>query len=157
MLTRLLVKKYGWIILTTVLTAALLSACSLLGGTSPKTLTGADKDAVLAYSEPIADDLLAGYSDKDYAAFSKDFNDTMKKGLSEQYFNSTLLPTVFDKIGKYQSRTVESVTQSANYVTVIYNAKFENDDPVVIRLSLDPNDPHQVSGLYFDSVKLRQK
>jgi hypothetical protein len=140
-----------------LLAAAILGACSLFGGSAPKTLTGADKDAVLAYSEPIADNLLAGFNDKDYTAFSKDFTDTMKKGITEQSFKDSLLPKVFDKVGKYQSRTVESVTQSPTFVTVIYNAKFDNDDPVVIRLSLDLKDPHQVSGLYFDSVKLRQK
>ncbi len=157
MQTNLLLKRSGLNIVSIILAAAVLSACSLFGGDAPKQLTGADKDAVLAYSESIADSLLTGYNDKDYAAFSKDFTDTMKKGITEQSFKDSLLPNVFGKVGKYQSRTVETVTQSPTFVTVIYNAKFENDDPVVIRLSLDLNDPHQVNGLYFDSVKLRQK
>lgn len=149
-------RRFVWLILALILAASSLTACSL-GAPAAKTLTGADKDAVLVYSEPIADNLLAGYNSADYATFSKDFDDAMKKGIPEGSFKNSLLPTISGKIGNYVSRTVESVSQSSNFVTVVYNAKFEDDEPVVVRLSLSTNTPHQVTGLWFDSAKLRQK
>jgi hypothetical protein len=150
------IRRFVLLFLAVLLAASSLTACSL-GAPAAKTLTGADKGAVLAYSETIADNLLAGYNSADYATFSKDFDDVMMKGIPEQKFKDSLLPTISGKIGKYVSRTVESVTQSSSFVTVVYNAKFENDEPVVVRLSLSTNIPHQVTGLWFDSAKLRQK
>ncbi|HEY3343614.1 MAG TPA: DUF3887 domain-containing protein [Anaerolineaceae bacterium] len=136
-----------------LLLALLSTACT---PDPPKTLTGAEKDAVLGYSEKIADNLLSGYNSADYATFALDMNDTMKKTLTEDYFKKNIIGSVFSKVGKYESRTVESVLQTRKYVTVVYNAKFSGDDPVVVRVSLDPAGAHQISGLWFDSVNLRK-
>jgi hypothetical protein len=136
---------------------AVLLAAGVAGCTTNKTLTGSDRDAVLAYSEPIADNLFQGMNSADYATFSRDFNDAMLKGIPEDTFNNSLLPDVVGKLGKYVSRQVESVTQIGNNVLIIYTAKFENDDNVVVRLSLELADPHKVSGLYFTSQTLTQE
>ncbi len=139
------------------LVLALFAAAGLAGCSNGKTLTGSDRDAVMAYSEPIADNLLQGMNTADYATFSRDFNDQMLKGLPQDSFTSNLLPNVVDKLGKYLSRQVDSVTEIGSNVLVIYTAKFENDDNVTIRLSLETADPHHVSGLYFTSPTLSQK
>jgi hypothetical protein len=150
---RPLLKKLILASLAMLIAATLVSACT---PDPPKTLTGADKDAVLAYSESIADNLLDGYNTADYATFTQDMNDTMKKTLNEDYFKKNIIGSVFSKVGKYQSRSIESVLQTSKYVTVVYTAKFEKDDPVAVRISLDPAGAHQVSGLWFDSANLRK-
>jgi hypothetical protein len=142
--------------------ANLLVCVALIGlvgctGANAKALQGSERDAVLAYSEPIADNLLQGMNAADYAAFSRDFNDQMKKGITQQSFQSNLLTTIGGKLGKYVSRQVSSVSQVGSNLLVIYTAKFEQDDNVTIRLSLEQADPHHVSGLYFNSAKLSAK
>jgi hypothetical protein len=57
----------------------------------------------------------------------------------------------------FSSRQVDSVTQFGSNVLVICTAKFEKDDKVTIRLSLEQADPHHVSGLCFSSPTLSQE
>ena len=119
-----------------------------------KTLTGSDKDAVLAYTEPKTTNLLTAIDNRDYAAFSRDLNDRMKSAITADGLTA-MRAKVSDKIGKYVSREVTSVTPAGEFITVIYTARFENDDPVTVRVSFEAAEPHRVSGLYFDSAKLR--
>ncbi len=139
------------------LALALLAATGLAGCTTQKTLEGSDRDAVLAYSEPIADNLFQGMNSGDYATFSRDFNDQMLKGIPEATFTGSFLPNVAGKLGKYISRQVDSVTQVGNNVLIVYTAKFEQDDNVTVRFSLEQAEPHHVSGLYFNSPTLSQE
>src|SRR5579859_7387274 len=73
----------------------LAGACSQ----QDKVLQGADQFAVLAYSEPIADNLLHGLNQRDYAAFSKDFDSQMKSAITPAAFQSQVIGNVSDKIG----------------------------------------------------------
>ena len=134
-----------------------LSASSGLAGCSQgKTLDGSEREAVLAYSEPAADNLFQGLNANDYATFSRDFNDQMSKGIPEANFTGSLVPTIIGKLGKYVSRQVESVTEIGGNILVIYTARFEKDEKVTIRFSLEKADPHHVAGLYFNSPLLNQ-
>lgn len=132
----------------------LLSACAK--EPPPQTLSGEAREAVLAYSEAATDNLLAGLSDGDYAAFSRDFTDKMKSALSEAKFPD-LQTQIIGKVGGYVSREVQSVEQTGDFIAVIYTAKFERDDPVTVRVVFESAEPHLITGLWFDSAKLRQK
>jgi hypothetical protein len=136
---------------------ALFATILLVGCTNGKSLTGSERDAVLSYTGPIADNLFLGMNSGDYAAFSQDFNEPMLQGITEKDFTDSFLPTIIGKLGKYVSSQVDSVTEIGNNVLIIYNAKFEKVDDVKIRLSLEKAAPHQVSGLYFNSPALTQK
>lgn len=118
-------------------------------------LTGAARDAVLAYSEAKTDNLMQGLNANDYAMFSRDLNDSIKTAIPESGFAS-MRAKVNGKIGNYVSRQVDTITQSGNFVTLVYQAKFENDSPVTVRVSFEMAEPHRISGLWFDSAKLRQ-
>ena len=120
-----------------------------------KPLTGSEKDAVLAYSEAQTDNLMNGINNDDYAVFSRDLNDKMKSSIPDTGLTNMRIK-VNAKIGNYVSRQVESVTQSGNFVTVIYSARFENEDQVTVRVIFDAAEPHRISGLWFDSEKLRK-
>ncbi len=137
-----------------MLASLLLSACGAKA--TPQTLSGEAREAVLAYSETVTDNLLKGLSEGDYAAFSRDFTEQMQTSLSEAKFPDLSLQTI-GKIGAYVSREVQSVEQLDDFITVIYSAKFEQDDPVVVRVVFEAAEPHLVTGLWFDSAKLRQK
>lgn len=124
---------------------------SLLAGCAPKgtPLTGADRDAVLAFSESKTDNLLAGMNAGDYAAFSRDFGADMLNAMNQSQFDS-LKADRDAKLGLYVSRTVESVVKDGDYYVVVYTAKFEKDDAVTVRVVFSIAEPHEVSGLWFN-------
>jgi hypothetical protein len=124
---------------------ALLSACA------PKEiiLTGADQEAVLAYSEAKTDNLLAAINAGDYTAFSKDFDSDMLNAMPESQF-MTLKQDRDAKIGKYISRQVASVSQSGDFIIVSYTAKFEKETEVTVRVVFRAAEPNNISGLWFN-------
>jgi hypothetical protein len=130
------------------------SGCDLMPQVSP--VDGEERDQVLALAEPVADNLLQAMNTADYPGFSRDFDNTMKKSLDEKGFKE-MLQFFNPKIGAYVSREVEKVEHVDTLYVVTYNAKFEQEESVAVRLSLRQGDPIQVAGLYFDSPKLREK
>ena len=125
----------------------LLSACS---AQQPKStvIEGAQRDKVLAYADPIADNLLTGMANNDYAAFSKDFNQKMKDAMGPDSLQK-LRDQLDPRIGQYQSRQAEQVLDYGDLVTVTYNGVFEKAKNVKILLTFTKAEPHQVAGLYF--------
>ena len=138
--------KKVYVLVLTVLLVSFLAGCS---GSQGTTLSGADKDAVLAFSEAQSDNLLAGMNANDYAAFSKDFDQDMLNAITQTEFNK-LKADRDAKLGLYVSRAVNSVVQTGDFVAVIYDAKFEKDDAVTVRIVFRVADPHAVSGLWFN-------
>lgn len=132
------------VLLLVVLLAGLLTAC----GSKGTTLTGADRDAVLAFSESKTDNLLAGMNAGDYAAFSKDFDQDMLTAMPQSQFDA-LKKDRDAKLGLYVSRQVNSVIKQGDFYVVIYDAKFEKDEAVIVRVVFRIAEPHQVSGLWF--------
>jgi len=125
-------------------------ACMLLVGCSSKatTLTGNDQDTILAFSEAKTDNLLAGLKTNDYAMFSNDFDKDMLAAMPQSQFDS-LKKDRDTKLGLYISRQVSSVVQSGDFYTVIYDAKFEKDAAVTVRVVFRIAEPHEISGLWF--------
>jgi hypothetical protein len=127
-----------------VILFSLLAGC----GSQGTTLAGADRDAVLAFSESKTDNLLAGMNAGDYAMFSADFDQDMLAAMTQSQFDA-LKKDRDAKLGLYVSRQVNSVVKQGDFYTVIYDAKFEKDDAVTVRVVFRIADPHQVSGLWF--------
>ena len=124
---------------------SLLAGC----GSQSTTLTGDDRDTVLAFSEAETDNLLAGMNANDYALFSRDFDQDMLNAISQTQFD-TLKKDRDAKLGLYVSREVNSVTQNGDFYTVNYDARFEKEDAVTVRVVFRVTEPHQVSGLWFN-------
>ena len=124
---------------------SLLAGC----GGQGTALTGTDKDAVLAFSEAKTDNLLAGMNANDYTAFSRDFDQGMLNGITPAQFE-TLKKDRDAKLGLYVSRQVNNVLQTGDYYTVLYDAKFEKEAAVTVRVVFRIADPHEVSGLWFN-------
>ena len=137
------------ILLLAVLFASLLTACG--GGTQETELTGEEKEAVLAYSEAKTENMMAGMKAGDYAAFSRDFEEAMLNAMPQEAF--VKFKQDYDgKLGAYVSHKVNRVmqSQSGKFVAVVYDAAFEKDDTVSMRVVFLADDPHQISGLWFD-------
>jgi hypothetical protein len=123
----------------------ILAAC----GSGETELSGEEKDAVLAFSEAKTEYLLAGMNANDYSTFSKDFDQDMLNAMTESEFVK-LKQDRDEKLGLYVSRQVNRVVQSGDFYAVIYDAAFEKDDAVSVRVVFRMADPHEVSGLWFD-------
>jgi len=134
-----------------LLAGSLLTACQ---PSDVSQVEGTDRDAILAYSEPMADNLFTAINENNFANFAKDFDSGMAKAMDEKAF-ADIQNQLIPKIGKYVSRTVKIVEASGKYKTVIYDAVFEEDDPVTVRLVFNTEENNLVSGLWFDSAKLR--
>jgi hypothetical protein len=139
--------------ITLFLLASLLAGCIMMPQISP--VQGEEMETVLSYAEPLADNLFSGLNNGDYNTFSRDFDSEMKKAMKEKDFND--MANFFQQnIGKYQSRVVEKVEIVDNIYVVSYQARFENEEAVAVRLSVRGDSPPQVAGLWFDSPKLRE-
>ncbi len=112
--------------------------------------------AVLGYAEPIADNLLQGFTMQNYTMFSRDFDDTMKEAMTYEMFLQTHA-FVVTRLGYYLSREVQSVFKEEPYTVVIYNAEFEKEGNVTVKIVFsEQNGKHVVSGLWFSSPKLAE-
>jgi hypothetical protein len=134
----------------------LLVTCALLVascGLGPQPIEGAERDAVLDYAEPATDNMLASLQAGDYAQFSRDLSPEMLEAMAETAFSD--LRTMLDsKVGPYVSRQVSRVEDVDDFVAVVYDAQFENEEHVTMRVVFDQST--KISGLWFDSPKLRQ-
>lgn len=139
-------KNYRLLFLSLACLAAVLalSAC----GQKSEPIKGEDRDAVLAYADPVADNIFKALDDHDYSAYIRDFNTTMQNGVSQEAFDQ-LMDNNISKFGKYVSRDVSSVEKVDGYIVVIYLAKFENNAAVNVRLVFEDSDAHQLAGLWF--------
>ncbi len=136
----------------------ILSGCSLIGGGQGKTVTleGTERDTVLDYATPMGDNLIQGIISRDYSVFSRDFDAVMKQGMDQAAFEK-LLATFTDKLGGYQSHEVNTVLQDEKYQVVVYRLTYEKDNLVSMRIVFNREEPHLISGLWFDSPELRKK
>ncbi len=142
-----------------VITLSVLLALTVFLGAcqpQPAPITGANRDAVLTYSEGMTDNLLQGLNSSDYAAFSRDFDDAMKQGIPASGFANTRSQIV-DKIGQYVSRQVADVSELQGNIIVNYAAEFEQEGGVSVRVVFTKAEPHKITGLWFNSPKLAGK
>jgi hypothetical protein len=126
-----------------------LAACTT---TEVKTLQGTERAQVLQFAEPLADTYFSALNSGDYAATSHDWDQQMINAMPKSGFDN-LLKTL-TKVGKYQSRKIDHVEAVQNFYVVAYITTFEQDK-VTVRLTFNKSD-HKISGMWFDSPKLRQ-
>lgn len=133
--------------------------CFLLvlgGGCFKKSDVSVDQQSILSYADPIVDNLLAGFNEGDYAKFSQDFDGRMKSALPEAAFTQ-MRQSIVSKIGLYRSRTVSKVQKQGSGTLVIYNAVFEKESGVEVKVVFAKHgEKNLVSGLFFNSPKLRE-
>jgi hypothetical protein len=136
---------------TIVALAALfiLSACQ-----TPAPLSETEQIEFINTIDPIVENALTGLSDNNYDQHVRDFSKDLQKQVDPITF-----PRVYDEIigalGAYQGRELVGVEDLNRQVAVIYEAQFENDPQVAVRVVFWKNDPeHQIAGLWFDSELL---
>jgi hypothetical protein len=126
---------------------ALIALFGLTG--CERTLSGTEKDAVLAFSEATVDNLLDGWTANKYAVFSRDFDTDMQKRIPATQFTD-LKQEIDNKLGSHISRQVDSVTQADEFYVVTYQAKFEQEKAVEITVAFHISN-QSVAFLSFES------
>lgn len=135
------------------LLAIVLAAC----GGGDKVLPEADAQAFADQVAPTTENLLTGLSNQDEAAYTRDMVQQMKDVSTGEQF-AQVYDSIIGKIGKYISAEMQQVVERDSYRSVIYTAKFENEEKVTVRVVYDVSgSTPQVAGLWLDSPKLRQK
>jgi hypothetical protein len=140
-------ERKACVLLLVALLFSLLAGCA--SQAPAPTLTADDQAAVLAFAEAKTDNLLAGMNAKDYAMFSRDFDPDMLKAMPQAQFD-TLKKDRDAKLGLYLSRQVNSVVKQGEFYSVLYDAEFEKDDAVTVRVVFRVAEPHEISGLWFN-------
>lgn len=115
-------------------------------------LSGAEKDAVLAFSESTVDNLLGGWTANNYAVFSRDFDTDMQEEIPATNF-ADLKQNLDNKLGNFISRRVDQVTQADEFYVVTYQAKFEQGEAVKITVAFHIS-TQSIAFLAFNSEKL---
>jgi hypothetical protein len=127
-----------------VLSLAGLTACQ----PQERVLSPQESAEVLFYADAKTTNMMAGLRSGDYVAFSRDFDDAMRGALSAEKFPAFRDDTRA-KIGDLQSRKVDSVRQSGDFVAVVYIARFTANDNVTLRVVFRVAAPHQIAGLFY--------
>ena len=123
-----------------------LAACQK-SGPSGTMLSQVERKSVLEFSEPKIDNLLEGWNEDNYSIFAQDFSQDLLKSMTLEKYEK-LRNDEFTGLGRYYSREVESVVQrSDGSYTVIYYVVFGNDDEVLMRVTFQADEPHEISGL----------
>jgi hypothetical protein len=133
-----------------IVTIVLSALVSLTGCGQDKIMSGIERATVLSFSEAITDNLFAGLTANDYATFSRDFDTDMQKTIPATNF-AAWKQDLDNKLGKYLSRQVDQVTQSDEFYVVVYQANFEQAEPVTVGVVFHAVEPHAISHLWFDS------
>lgn len=134
----------------------ILAAVLTCGCMSQETVVSGEEAAeVLAYADPIVENVMQGFNEGNYTIYSRDFGPEMKQALDEAAFEQNR-EDVTSRIGLYESRSDPVVTETGEYIAVNYRAAFEQEDGVALRFVFQKGDEsHRLHGLWFNSPKLR--
>jgi hypothetical protein len=135
------------------ISVVVMVTCGCVG--QDMSLSAEERAQIRAYADPITDILLEGFNEGNYTLYSRDFSTEMKAALHEAAFEQNRAQ-IISRIGLYLVRSEGSVTQSGDYVAVVYRADFEREQGVEIRVVFRKGDEsHQIYGLWFNSPALR--
>jgi len=130
-----------------------ISSCGCVSSEVP--LSPDEQAAIIAFANPVTDNLMQGFSENNYTLYSRDFSIEMREGLDEVVFEENR-DMILSKIGPYVSRGDPVVTESGEYLIVRYPGEFVQEEDVEIKVVFRKgDDSHQVYGLWFNSPKLR--
>lgn len=136
-------KRYLFLVVLMLL-AALLTGCTT--AEKPVYVTGDAAEEIRLKAEPMAQNILTGIQNEDYALFSTNFDDAMKKAMTEESF-ATLVKSV-GKLGAPEKVELLNVEDQGNYYGVNFGLTY-GSAKVTMRLVLAKSDLSLVSGLWF--------
>ena len=146
-------KSYIRVIFTALLMFGLILTASSCAGEAENGVSGERE-----YADPIAENILQSLNDDNYAGYCENFDQAMKGAVTEEVFDQ-FYDFIKSKVGDYKSKEYWKVETEDIYTIVYYKAKFtkETADVEVRVVFRDIEGEMYVSGLWFDSPKLREE
>ncbi len=133
----------------------LLTLALVLAGCSAGSAKDEAGNDIATYANPLADNLIAGILARDYATFSKDFDEAMLTGMPETGFQD-LLKFLDERVGACTTHELTQTGVADSYPYAMYTLQCENSKKgVFIRIVVTTEEPHKVTGLWFDGAELR--
>ncbi|RLD18297.1 MAG: hypothetical protein DRI33_04330 [Caldiserica bacterium] len=134
----------------------LLIVLILSFGCAPKV----DVEEARSYGDPMTENLLVAINENDYTKFSKDLDNAMKTALPESAF-SDFISQINGRVGNYVigSKEFREAYMTEQYINIVYKTQFtEESEEVTVRVVFVKADGEtKISGLWFDSPKLKEK
>ncbi|MCD6107828.1 MAG: DUF3887 domain-containing protein [Caldisericaceae bacterium] len=134
----------------------LLIVLILSFGCAPKV----DVEEARSYGDPMTENLLVAINENDYTKFSKDLDNAMKTALPESAF-SDFISQINGRVGNYVigSKEFREAYMTEQYINIVYKTQFtEESEEVTVRVVFVKTDGEtKISGLWFDSPKLKEK
>ena len=115
-----------------------------------------DEMSLRIYADPMTERVLQAINTINYTSFSTDFDSAMRSGITEPSFIS-MCSTFQSKVGNYTSKAFVRGERLQGFVIAYYSAAFTNEPAnvsVKVVFSSDGG-PAKITGLWFDSLKLR--
>ncbi|MDP8256359.1 MAG: DUF3887 domain-containing protein [Candidatus Alcyoniella australis] len=114
-------------------------------------------DRIYDIADPVAENILGALREGDYQRAVRDFDATMLAALPPDKL-AVVDQTNRELIGTYLIKRRHSVTiTEEGFIVVQYACSFTLEDPVMVRVVFRRGvDDHKLTGLWFDSPKLRQ-
>ncbi len=140
-----------------VLILAFLFVLAGCGTSAPVDLPADQARAFAEQVDSVSENVLQSVNNHDYAGFTRDMDAAMKKASPEAGFEQ-LYQLLTSKVGQYLSRQMTIVQDSGQLRIVTYDVKYVEEDHVTVRIVYNmAGSTPLVSGLWFDSPKLRQQ
>jgi len=140
---------------TVLILAAVLAAGPAFAGPVDNALK-----RIYEMSDPVVENILVSMRDKNYEQAVKDFDDVMLSALPPSKLGDVAAENM-KTIGVYEPGSKKHISiafTEDGYIVVQYECTFTNESPVVVRVVYKRGDAqHKVTGLWFDSAKLRQQ
>ena len=145
-------KRIGIMGLLTLFSLVVLSGCG-----ATQVLPDDEANRFATEVDPLSENLLVSIDNGDHDSYIRDMDQIMKEASTPADFES-LRALLAEKVGAYESRIMVQVAEQEGLRSVIYDAKFEKEDSVTVRVVFNVTGKSPlISGLWFDSPKLRQK
>jgi len=114
-------------------------------------IVGVNDSQVRAVADPMLDSILDGLKEDNYWKYSRNFDDTLKKSISEERF-SEIRGQIEGKIGNCLYREYLGYLNREKMTIVLWRAKFDkSDNDIMIKLTVSKiNDQNLVTGLWFE-------
>ena len=131
--------------------AAAVVCVVFLCGSAFADVVGENDEGIKAISDPIMDNILAGFETSNYSKYSKDFSESLKSQMSEEIFLQTI-ERLQNVLGDYESRRYLGFLNRDGMTLVLWKSRYEKmDSDVLIKLTLSRNGrKNEVEGLYFE-------
>jgi hypothetical protein len=109
-----------------------------------------DVSQVKTYSNPEMGKVMTAINDKDYPSFSEDFDDAMKKAMTEKVFDD-FASSIEKKLGKYKSYEIVKAEKVEQYINVYYKVNFSGSkNPSIFLLTFSNKDGKMLlSGIHM--------